>query len=60
MKIVKDPKLLKVAKTEDLPLSLESIYWQSLVKYNQVQVAKKSKAAYFSASGRERLSSNND
>jgi hypothetical protein len=43
MKIVKDPKLLKVAKTEDLPLSLESTYWQSLVKYNQVQVAKKVK-----------------
>lgn len=43
MKTVKDPKLLKVAKAEDLPLNLESIYWQSLVKYNQVQVAKKIK-----------------
>lgn len=43
MKTVKDPKLLKTAKAEDLPLNLESHYWQSLVKYNQVQVAKKIK-----------------
>ena len=43
MKTVKDPKLLKTAKPEDLPLNLESHYWQSLVKYNQVQVAKKIK-----------------
>ena len=43
MKTVKDAKLLKLAKAEDLPLNLESHYWQSLVKYNQVQVAKKIK-----------------
>lgn len=43
VKNVKDPKTLKTAKAEDLPLNLESIYWQSLVKYNQVQVAKKVK-----------------
>lgn len=43
MKTVKDPKLLKLAKAEDLPLNLESHYWQSLVKYNQIQVAKKIK-----------------
>ena len=41
--IVKTPKALKTAKAEDLPLNLESTYWQSLVKYNQVQVAKKVK-----------------
>jgi len=43
MKTVKDPKLLKLAKAEDLPLNLESHYWQSIVKYNQIQVAKKIK-----------------
>lgn len=43
MKTVKNPKALKTAKAEDLPLNLESFYWQSLVKYNQVQVAKKIK-----------------
>ncbi len=43
LKTVKDAKLLKIAKAEDLPLNLESHYWQSLVKYNQVQVAKKIK-----------------
>lgn len=43
IKTVKDPKLLKLAKAEDLPLNLESHYWESLVKYNQVQVAKKMK-----------------
>lgn len=43
MKTVKDPQLLKLAKAEDLPLNLESHYWQSLVKYNQIQVAKKIK-----------------
>lgn len=43
MKTVKDAKLLKTAKADDLPLNLESHYWQSLVKYNQVQVAKKLK-----------------
>jgi hypothetical protein len=41
--IVKTPKALKTAKAEDLPLNLDSKYWQSLVKYNQVQVAKKLK-----------------
>jgi len=43
VKIVKDSKALKLAKAEDLPLNLDSQYWQSLVKYNQVQVAKKVK-----------------
>jgi len=43
LKTVKDPKALKTAKAEDLPLNLDSKYWQSLVKYNQVQVAKKIK-----------------
>jgi dienelactone hydrolase len=43
IKTLKDSKALKTAKAEDLPLSLDSKYWQSLVKYNQVQVAKKVK-----------------
>lgn len=43
MKTVKDPKLLKVAKAEDLPLNADAHYWQSLVNYNQLQVAKKVK-----------------
>lgn len=43
MKTLKDPKLLKLAKAEDLPLNIDSHYWQSLVKYNQLQVAKKLK-----------------
>jgi dienelactone hydrolase len=43
MKTVKDSKARKLAKAEDLPLNLESKYWQSLVNYNQVQVAKKVK-----------------
>lgn len=43
IKIVKDPKLIKTAKTAELPLGLTSHYWQSLNKYNQVQVAKKLK-----------------
>ncbi|MES2762790.1 MAG: DUF3887 domain-containing protein [Bacteroidota bacterium] len=42
-KTIKDPKLLKAAKKEDLPLGLTSYYWQSLTKYNQVQTAKKLK-----------------
>lgn len=41
MQIVKNPKLLKIAQTQDLPLNGTAKYWQSLVKYNQVQVAKK-------------------
>lgn len=43
IKIVKNPKLLKTAKPNELPLGLTSHYWQSLAKYNQVQVAKKLK-----------------
>ena len=43
MKNVKDPKLLKVSKAEDLPLNADSHYWQSLVNYKQLQVAKKVK-----------------
>lgn len=43
IKTLKDSKALKTAKAEDLPLNLDSKYWQSLVKYNQVQVAKKVK-----------------
>ncbi len=41
--IVKTPKALKTAKAEDLPLNIEPKYWESLLKYNQVQVAKKLK-----------------
>lgn len=43
LKTVKDPKALQTAKAEDLPLNLESKYWQSLVNYNQVKIAKKVK-----------------
>ncbi|MES2130843.1 MAG: DUF3887 domain-containing protein [Bacteroidota bacterium] len=43
LKMVKDPKLLKTAKPEQLPLDLPSFYWQSLSKYKQVEVAKKLK-----------------
>lgn len=43
IKILKDPKLLKAASKEQLPLNLPSFYWQSFAKYNQVQVAKKIK-----------------
>lgn len=43
IKILKDPKLLKTATKEQLPLNLPSFYWQSFTKYNQVQVAKKLK-----------------
>lgn len=43
IKILKDPKTLKTAKAEELPLNLDSKYWQSLVKYNQIQTAKKIK-----------------
>jgi len=43
IKLVKDPKLLKAAKKEDLPLNLESKYWQSFANYKQLQVAKKIK-----------------
>ena len=41
--IVKNPKALKEAKAEDLPLNLTSYYWQSLKAYDQVAVAKKLK-----------------
>ena len=43
IKIVKDPTLLKTANTDELPLGLTPHYWQSLTKYNQLQVAKKLK-----------------
>jgi dienelactone hydrolase len=43
IKTLKDPKALKTAKAEDLPLNLDSKYWQSLVNYNQVKVANKVK-----------------
>lgn len=43
IKIVKDAKLLKTAKPDELPLELTSHYWQSLTKYNQLQIAKKIK-----------------
>lgn len=43
IKVLKDPKLLKAASKEQLPLNLPSFYWQSFTKYNQVQVAKKIK-----------------
>lgn len=51
MKTVRNPKALKTAKADDLPLNLESLYWQSLVKYNQVQVAKKMKQPIFVLQG---------
>ena len=40
---VKTPKALKTAKPGDLPLGLPSAYWQSLVDYKQIDVAKKLK-----------------
>jgi len=40
---VKQPKILKNSKKEELPLGLPSYYWQSLNKYHQVEVAKKLK-----------------
>ena len=43
VKTVKDAKLLKLAKSEDLPLGLPSFYWQSLKSYNQTEVVKKIK-----------------
>jgi dienelactone hydrolase len=43
IKTVKNPALLKTAKPDELPLGLTSHYWQSITKYNQVQVAKKLK-----------------
>ena len=43
IKILKNPKTLKTAKAEELPLNIDSKYWQSLVKYNQIQTAKKLK-----------------
>ena len=43
VKTVKDAKLLKLAKAEDLPLGLPSFYWQSLKSYNQTEVVKKIK-----------------
>ncbi len=43
VKTVKDAKLLKAAKKENLPLSLTPYYWQSITKYNQLQTAQKLK-----------------
>ncbi|MDF2450400.1 MAG: hypothetical protein K0R26_2904 [Bacteroidota bacterium] len=43
IKILKDPKQLKTAKKEQLPVNLPAVYWQSFVNYNQVNVAKKLK-----------------
>jgi dienelactone hydrolase len=43
IKTLKDPKRLKTATKEQLPLNLPSVYWQSFVNYNQLQVAKKLK-----------------
>lgn len=40
---VKNPSVLKSSKADDLPLGLHSYYWQTLVSYNQVEVAKKIK-----------------
>lgn len=37
---VKNPKLLKSSSEKDLPLNLNSFYWQSLNKYNQLKTAK--------------------
>jgi dienelactone hydrolase len=41
--VVKDPKALKSATPDQLPLNLPSFYWQSLTAYKQVDVAKKLK-----------------
>ncbi len=40
---VKDIKLLKSARPEDIPLGSSSFYWQTLKAYNQTEVAKKIK-----------------
>lgn len=40
---VKNGKLLKNTKPEDLPLNLTSYYWQSVKKYHQIETAKKIK-----------------
>lgn len=40
IKLVKDPKQLKKAKAEQLPLSMPSFYWQSIKTYDQVKTAK--------------------
>jgi uncharacterized protein len=39
--IIKNSKLLKTAKAEDLPFNVAPIYWESLNNYHQVEVAKK-------------------
>ncbi len=43
VKTVKDPKLLKTATADNLPLNLPAHYWESIKKYNQVTAAKKLK-----------------
>ncbi len=43
VKSVKSESLLKSAKSEDLPLGLDSYYWQSLNAYKQTEIAKKIK-----------------
>lgn len=40
---VKQLKILKKSKKEELPLGLPSYYWQSISKYHQVETAKKLK-----------------
>jgi uncharacterized protein len=40
---VKDPKALKKAKADDLPLGIHSYYWQSMKAYDQIKTAKKIK-----------------
>ncbi len=40
---VKNSAILKLSKPEELPLGVHSYYWQSIKKYNQVEVSKKIK-----------------
>lgn len=43
IKTLKDPKLLKNAKANDLPMGLKSSYWKTFVNYKQLEVVKKIK-----------------
>ncbi len=43
VKTVKDPKLLKTAAADQLPLNLPAHYWQSIEKYDQLNTARKLK-----------------
>ncbi len=43
IKNVKDPKFLKTASVDQLPLGMHSFYWQSLINYKQTKIAKKIK-----------------